>query len=101
MKGCRLRDPTWLQYLYVYGLGPFWACLDLKSDSLAFLEPFESGSVDARVVNEKILTIILLNKTIALLVTEPLHSSFCHSAPLLSKIFYAVRITALAEKKDY
>jgi hypothetical protein len=38
-------------------------------------------------MDENILTIILLNKTIALLVTEPLHGSFCHSAFLLSKYF--------------
>jgi hypothetical protein len=50
-------------------------------------------------VHENILTIILTNETIALLATEPLYGSFCHSAYLLSKDFYAVRINALAEKK--
>jgi hypothetical protein len=50
-------------------------------------------------VHENILTIILLNETIALLATEPLDGSFCHSAYLPSKIFFAVRINALAEKK--
>jgi len=56
-------------------------------DSLAFIEAFESGSIDASVMDENILTIILLNKAVTLLVTEPLHGSFCHSAFLLSKKF--------------
>jgi hypothetical protein len=65
------------------------------------LQAFESRSVNVSVVHENILTIILLNETIALLATEPFHGSFCHSAYLPSKIFFAARINALAEKKDY
>jgi hypothetical protein len=38
-------------------------------------------------MDEKILTIFLLNKAVTLLVTEPLHGSFCHSDFLLSKDF--------------
>jgi hypothetical protein len=63
------------------------ACLDLITDPLAFVEAFESGSIDVSVMDEKILTIILLNKAIALLIAEPLHGSFCHSAFLLSNNF--------------
>jgi hypothetical protein len=76
------------------------ACLNLKSDSLAFIEAFESGSIDVSVMDEKILTIILLNKAIALLVVEPLHGSFCHSALLLSKNFLHSQDKRFGEKKD-
>ena len=58
---------------------------------------FESRSIDVSVVDEKILIITLPNKILALFIIEPLHGSFCHSAPLLSKIFYTVRINALAK----
>ena len=48
------------------------------------------------VVNKKVLAVILLNKSITLLVAEPLYGSFCHSAFLLSKFVCTVRMDALA-----
>ena len=70
---------------------------DIEFDSLTLVERAETLAYDASVVDEKILIITLPNKILALFIIEPLHGSFCHSAPLLSKIFYAVRINALAK----
>jgi len=77
------------------------ACLDIKPDSLAFIEAFESGAIDAGVVDEKILPVSLLDKPIALLIAEPLHGSFCHSAFLLSKDFLCSRDERFGKKKDH
>jgi hypothetical protein len=84
LEGCRFREPMVLYRLYIGGFGPSRAFFDLKPDSLAFIQAFEPGCIDAGVMDEKILAFILLNKAIALLIVEPLHGSFCHSLFLLS-----------------
>jgi hypothetical protein len=66
---------------------------------MAFIQAPESESFDASIVDEKILTIILLDKTIALFFAEPFYGSLCHSAPSFCKIFKPVRMNALAKKK--
>jgi hypothetical protein len=92
--------PPWkafLQRLYICSLRASRAGLDLKSDSLAFEQGFEPGPIDAGVMDEKILTIILLDKAIPLLLAEPLYDSFCHRVFLLSYVFCTAGMNALAK----
>ena len=58
----------------------------IEAHSLTFSKGLESGSIYRGVVDKYVRALILLNETIALLLTKPFYSSFCQSHDLLSKI---------------
>ena len=64
-----------LQSYDVDGLRALGALLDGKLDALLLLQVFEAFSADARVVDEYVLTDFALDKTITLLIAEPLDGS--------------------------
>jgi hypothetical protein len=72
-----------LKFLDVFGHRPPVALFHLEGHLLAFCERLITGHVDRRVVNEYVLTIFLLDKTIAFPVIEPLYNAVCQNADLL------------------
>jgi hypothetical protein len=59
------------------------ALFDVKGNPVTFIERFESGGVDCRMMNEYIRTVFLLDKTKPLAVIKPLHDTICHANILL------------------
>jgi hypothetical protein len=73
--GAKLLGPNSLDVL---SLKAFVARYDIEVDFLAFVEGFEAGSHDGRVVNEDVLTGVLGNEAESLLVIEPLDFAASH-----------------------
>lgn len=73
-----------LQGVYIFGGGPFGRFFDFESDPLTFAEGLEPGSLDCGKVDKNVLAAVLLNESVALLLIEPLYSSFRHRVRLLS-----------------
>lgn len=65
----------------VHGLKTLWVLCDLELHLFPFTQGLEAVPLNLRVMHEHVLTAILrLDKTIALLVVEPLNGAFqvCH-----------------------
>ena len=72
-----------LEFLDVLGHRPPVALFHLEGHLLAFCERFVTRHVDRRVVNEYVLTIFLLDKSIAFPVIKPLYNTVCQNVDLL------------------
>jgi hypothetical protein len=66
----------------------FWGSLNIKLDNLTFLQRAVTPSLNGSVVDEDIFTVLLLNETIALLVTEPFDTTYWHGLrpPILFRL---------------
>jgi hypothetical protein len=76
-----------LYALHVYGPQAFLSAAYLETDTVSFLQRFETFHHQRAVMNEDILiTVVLLDKPETLLVIKPLHCAFgTHRAQLLRK----------------
>jgi hypothetical protein len=68
-----LREPPDVDRLW-----PLRAALDFERDAVPFVQRLETVSDDPAEMNEDIALLLRLDKTIALLLIEPLHSTFLH-----------------------
>jgi hypothetical protein len=68
----------------VHGCGAFFALRDVKGNSVAVFQGFETAAVDPGVVDENVLTVFRLDEAVTFFVVEPLHSSVGHLCTLLS-----------------
>ena len=64
------------QRIYVLCLRAFLTLSHIHRNFLAFVKSFSSGTVNCAEVNEYVLSTFLLNETKALLIIEPLNSTF-------------------------
>jgi hypothetical protein len=71
----RLRG---VQALHVLGFQTFVAGYDFKGDFFAFIEGFESGADDGRVMHKDVLARTLGDKAEPFLVIEPLYFATSH-----------------------
>jgi hypothetical protein len=69
--------------LNVLGHRPPVALFHLEGHLLAFCERLVTGHGDGRVVNEYVLTIFLLDKSIAFPGIKPLYNTVCQNVDLL------------------
>ena len=72
-----------LKFLDVLGHRPSVALFHLEGHLLAFCERFVTRHVDRRVVNEYVLTIFLLDESIAFPVIKPLYNTVSQNVDLL------------------
>lgn len=77
---------------YIDSRRTFGSLLNVKSYAITFTERFKAVCIDSTMVNKHIRSIFLLDKPKAFLVTEPLHSSFCHDIIPLSTKFQRCRL---------
>jgi hypothetical protein len=64
------------QNLHVCGGGAFLSIGDFKRYTLTFSQGSETPGLDGAVVNENVATVVHLDEPEALLLVEPLHSTF-------------------------
>jgi hypothetical protein len=67
------RSIELLNDLDVFGLGAFGRIFDFEADFLAFGQGLEAVTLDRSVMDEKVLSILLLDEAVALFLVEPLH----------------------------
>jgi hypothetical protein len=72
-----------LDHSHVSCSRPLGTLLDVKANSVAFVERSEPTGINRRMMNENIRTVFLLDKTKPLAVIEPLHDTICHANILL------------------
>jgi hypothetical protein len=66
---------------------------DIECDPVALLERLETGGVDARVMDEHVRSVFLLDKTVALAVIKPFYHALCHSNSSFQQKFSWSRAT--------
>lgn len=64
----------------ILGLRPFGSLGDIKLDALSFFQRAETTALDDRIMDEDIASVILLNESITLLITEPFYCALRHRA---------------------
>jgi len=74
----RCKPLRGLEALHVLGFQPFVAGYDLKRDFFAFVERFESGADDGRVMHKDVLARTLGDKAKPFFVIEPLYFATSH-----------------------
>ena len=60
------------------GLEPFLALRDIKTHTVSFGQRFEPLTLNFGMMNEHIISTLLLDKTKTLCIIEPLHCTFSH-----------------------
>ena len=75
---CRKLALESLQRLYVLRLPALGALDDVELNGLTFLEAAESASLDGRIMNEYVFSVLTADKAVALRVIEPLNCSLFH-----------------------
>ena len=71
-----------LRYFDIHCRKTFGSLFYVKGDPVSFVQRFETGCIDTRMMNKYIWTIFLLDEAIALAVIEPFYSSFCQNTYL-------------------
>ena len=81
------------------GLRPLLPLHDLKLDRVAFLQSFESFTLNGRVMNEDIRSAILADEAVTLGVIEPFHFPLksCHLRPSL--MGFEIRVLVVSYEK--
>ena len=92
-----------LNDLDVFGLGALGCLFDLEAHPLAFSQGLKTIALNGCVMDEKVLSVILLDKAIALLLVEPFHLTFSHCdiPPFCLLLLGTSPDIALANKKGH
>ncbi len=76
LKAQEIICPAYSNDSYISGIGAFGALGGFEFNLVTFLQGFEPLPRDCRMVNKHILPSVHFNKSKALLIVEPLYSSF-------------------------
>jgi hypothetical protein len=69
-----------LELLYLDCRWSFGALLDFEADTISFLQAFEAGTLDGAMVNKDIFSAFSRDKSVTLLIVEPLYSTLRHNS---------------------
>ena len=72
-----------LELLYFDCRWSFGALLNLEADTVAFRKAFKAGTLDAAMVNKDIFPVFSRDKSVTLLIVEPLYSTLRHFSDFL------------------
>ncbi len=72
-----------LELLYFDCRWSFGALLDFETDTIAFLEAFETLTFDGAMMNKDIFSALNRDKSITLLIVEPLYCTLRHFSDFL------------------
>jgi len=65
----------------------FFPLLNLKGDTVTFVQRLETAAINSREMNEHVRAVLLLNEAVPFLLVEPLDGPICHNVNLLSSEF--------------
>ncbi len=73
-----------LNYSYINCGRSFFAFFNVKGNAVVFIERFETGCIDAGMMNKYIRSIFLLDKSVPFTAVKPFYNSISHRDILLS-----------------